>query len=66
MQKPEYTQWVFPCSKETMKTIEQGVESVQSKKKRYRNDLIELKTLTNIDVALVSLLLTLKRFCTFS
>ena len=35
-------------------------------KKRHQNDLIDLKTLTNIDATLVSLLLTLKRFCTFS
>ena len=35
-------------------------------KKRHQNDVIDLKTLANIDAALVSLLLTLKRFCTFS
>ena len=52
MLKSEYTQWVFSCSKLTMKTIEQGVSKI---KKRYRNDLIDLKKLTNNNVALVSL-----------
>ena len=37
-----------------------------SKKKTHRNDLIDMKTLRNIDIALLSLLLTLKRFNTFS
>ena len=32
-QKSEYTQWVFTCSKPKMKTLEQGVQSVQSWKK---------------------------------
>ena len=31
-------------------------------KKRHRKDLIDMKTSRNIDAALVSLLLTLKRF----
>ena len=66
MPKSEYTQWVFNCSKSTMKTLEQGVQSVQSKQKRHQNDLIDMKTLRNIDVALVSLLLSLKRFYIFS
>ena len=35
-------------------------------KKRHPNDLIDLKTLRNIVVTLVSLLLTSKRFHTFS
>ena len=32
MQKSEYTQWVFTCSKSTMKTLEQGAQSAQSLK----------------------------------
>ena len=52
MLKSEYTQWVFSCSKSTMKTIEQGVSEV---KKRHLNNLIDLKKLTNNNVALVSL-----------
>ena len=38
---------------------------ISSKLKEHRNDLIDLKTLTN-NVTLVSLLLTLKRFQNFS
>ena len=34
--------------------------------KRHRNDLIDIKILRNIDVALVSLMLTLKRVQNFS
>ena len=35
-------------------------------KKRHQNDLIDLKTLRNLEAILVSLLLTLKRFHKFS
>ena len=35
-------------------------------KKRHQRDLTDIGTLRNVDVALVSLLLTLKRFYTFS
>ena len=35
-------------------------------KKKHRNDLIDMKTLRNIDVALVPVLLTFKRFHSFS
>ena len=39
---------------------------ISSKLKEHRNDLIDLKALRNINVTLVSLLLTLKRFQNFS
>ena len=44
--------WCVICSKLT--------------KKRHQNDFIDMKTLKNIEIALVSLLLTLKRFHNFS
>ena len=37
-----------------------------TKKKIHQSNLIDMKTLKNIDIALASLLLTLKRFHTFS
>ena len=51
-QNSEYTQWVFTCSKLT--------------KTRHQSDPIDIRTSRNIDIALMSLLLTLKRFHTFS
>ena len=64
--KEQYIQWVFTCSKSTMKTLEQDCDLFKVNKKRHQNDLFDMKTLRNIDITLVSLFLTLKRFHIFS
>ena len=48
------------------KSLKQGVYTVLSYQKRHQDDLIDIGTLRNIDITLMSLLLTLKRFHTFS
>ena len=52
------SQRAFTCSKLTVETREQGVKSAQSQQKRYQNGII--------DFVLISLLLTLNIFYTFS
>ena len=49
-------QAAFTCSKLTMETLEQCVKSLQSWQLRHQNDVKE------VDVVLVSLVLTLNRF----
>ena len=65
MHKSEYTRWLFTYSMPAIWILEQGVKSVQNEQK-HQNDLIGMNTLRNIDDVLMSLLLTLYRFRTFS
>ena len=51
MQKSEYTQWVFSCSKSTMKTLEQVVYLFKvNKKKQHQNNLTDMKTGTVMQI----------------
>ena len=48
------------------KSLKQGVYTALSYQKRHQDDLIDIRTLRNIDITLMSLLLTLKRFHSFA
>ena len=54
MHKSEYTRRIVTSSRPAIQILE------------HQNDLISMKTLRNIDDAMMSLLLTLNRFHTFS
>ena len=66
MQNSDYMQWVFTSSKSTIKAKTRCVNFPKLTKKRHQSNLIDIGTLRNIEFALMSLLLTLRRFHTFS
>ena len=65
MQKSIYAADIY-VFKVNNKSLKQGVYTTLSYQKRHQDDLIDIGTLRNIDITLMSLLLTLKRFHTFS
>ena len=58
-QKSEYTERVFTCSKPRIKAESKVCKLPKLTKKGHQSDLTDIGTLRNIDITLISLLLTL-------